>query len=191
MTWRAGPGEGPDGLTWQRADVARGTTAPLRRGTEATWQDACGPRVTQAWHVSYTYIIYYHRVIVHISLFLELANNGNSLPYLTAKLFYISSVWDYVPHSFTFCRWRGGLAGVGSDQSGGDRVDLSPRDRQIKHVRKLGDKWIRSERVPDATWRHEERQIIIKKIGCLSAIQPSILLTLHRTADFHRDRGFI
>ena len=26
------------------ADVARGTTAPLRRGTEATWQDACGPR---------------------------------------------------------------------------------------------------------------------------------------------------
>ena len=26
------------------ADVARGTTAPLRRGTEAMWQDACGPR---------------------------------------------------------------------------------------------------------------------------------------------------
>ena len=24
--------------------MARGTTAPLRRGTEATWQDACGPR---------------------------------------------------------------------------------------------------------------------------------------------------
>ena len=44
MTWRVGP----DGLTWQRADVERGTTAPLRRGTEATWQDACGPRVTQA-----------------------------------------------------------------------------------------------------------------------------------------------
>ena len=32
----------------RRADVERGTTAPLRRGTEATWQDACGPRVTQA-----------------------------------------------------------------------------------------------------------------------------------------------
>ena len=45
LTWQAGPG---DGLTWRRADVARGTTAPLRRGTEATWQDACGPRVTQA-----------------------------------------------------------------------------------------------------------------------------------------------
>ena len=23
--------------------MARGTTVPLRRGTEATWQDACGP----------------------------------------------------------------------------------------------------------------------------------------------------
>ena len=36
LTWRAGPR--------RPADVARGTTAPLRRGTEATWQDACGPR---------------------------------------------------------------------------------------------------------------------------------------------------
>ena len=52
MTWRAGPGMGPDGLTWQRTDVARGTTAPLRRGTEATWQDACGPRVTQVTRVA-------------------------------------------------------------------------------------------------------------------------------------------
>ena len=24
--------------------MARGSTAPLRRGAEATWQDACGPR---------------------------------------------------------------------------------------------------------------------------------------------------
>ena len=81
------------------------------------------------------------------------------------------------------------MAGVGSDESGGDRVDPSPRDRQIKHVRKLGDKWIRSEHVPDATWRREERRIGIEKIGCLSTIQPFILLTLHRTADLHRDRG--
>ena len=68
-------------------------------------------------------------------------------------------------------------------------MDPSPRDCQIKHVRKLGDKWIRSERVRDATWRREERRIGIKKIGFLSAIQPFILLTLHRTADLHRDRG--
>ena len=28
----------------RRADVARRSTAPLRRGAEATWQGACGPR---------------------------------------------------------------------------------------------------------------------------------------------------
>ena len=47
MTWRAGPGG---------ADVAsrptwRGSTAPLRRGAGATWQDACGPRVMRGGHV--------------------------------------------------------------------------------------------------------------------------------------------
>ena len=31
----------------RRADVARGSTAPLRRGAEATWQGVCGPRVAQ------------------------------------------------------------------------------------------------------------------------------------------------
>ena len=31
----------------RRADVARGSTAPLRRGAEATWQGACGPREAQ------------------------------------------------------------------------------------------------------------------------------------------------
>ena len=46
--WRAGPG-GADVATGptRRADVARGSTAPLRRGAEATWQDACGPRGAQ------------------------------------------------------------------------------------------------------------------------------------------------
>ena len=28
----------------RRADVAGGSTAPLRRGAEATWQGTCGPR---------------------------------------------------------------------------------------------------------------------------------------------------
>ena len=45
LTWQPGPG---NRLTWQGSDVARGTTAPLRRGTEATWQDACGPRGVRA-----------------------------------------------------------------------------------------------------------------------------------------------
>ena len=40
LTWQAGPGG---------ADVERGTTAPLQCGTEATWQDACGPRVARMW----------------------------------------------------------------------------------------------------------------------------------------------
>ena len=31
----------------RQADVARGSNAPLRRGAEATWQDACGPRGAQ------------------------------------------------------------------------------------------------------------------------------------------------
>ena len=31
----------------RRADVSRGSTAPLRRGAEATWQGACGPRGAQ------------------------------------------------------------------------------------------------------------------------------------------------
>ena len=35
----------------RRADEARGSTAPLRRGAEATWQGACGPRVA---HVALT-----------------------------------------------------------------------------------------------------------------------------------------
>ena len=34
------------GWRGERAHVARRSTAPLRRGAEATWQDACGPRVT-------------------------------------------------------------------------------------------------------------------------------------------------
>ena len=44
-------------------------------------------------------------------------------------------------------------------------------------------------RATNGKWIRSERRIVIKKIGCLSVIQPSILLTLHRTADLHRDRG--
>ena len=32
----------------RRADMAHGSTTPLRRGAEATWQDACGPRRRRA-----------------------------------------------------------------------------------------------------------------------------------------------
>ena len=43
MAGRADVATGPR----RRADVARGSTAPLRRGAEATWQGACGPRGAQ------------------------------------------------------------------------------------------------------------------------------------------------
>ena len=33
----------------RRADVACGSTAPLRRGAEATWQGACGASGADAW----------------------------------------------------------------------------------------------------------------------------------------------
>ena len=52
----------------------------------------------------------------------------------------------------TFCRWRGGLAGVGSDQCGGDRVDPSPRDHWLQHVLKEKSKWIKVDGLPVATW---------------------------------------
>ena len=57
MTWRAGPG---DELTWQGGDVARGTTAPLRRGTEATWQGRVWP-TRDAW---LTRVRVYHIVYI-------------------------------------------------------------------------------------------------------------------------------
>ena len=84
-----------------------------------------------------------HRVIVHISLFLELATYVDSFPYLTVEVPIISSVWDYVPHGFLFCRTHGDTIGVGSNwlgSQGVDRVDPSPRDCQIKHVLKINSK---------------------------------------------------
>ena len=38
-------------------------------------------------------------------------------------------MWDYVPTRSYLCRTRGNLPDVGCDQNDGDRVDLSPRDR--------------------------------------------------------------
>ena len=66
------------------------------------------------------------------------------------------------PHDFLPCRRRGGLVGVGSNQSGWDRVDPSPRDHQLMHVRNLSIKWPRSEGQAMATWRRKNHPIIIK-----------------------------
>ena len=69
--------------------------------------------------------------MVHISLFLELANMSNALPYLSVIFPVISSVWDYVPTRFYLAgdvdAWR--ASDLTAD--GYDRVDPSPRDHQI------------------------------------------------------------
>ena len=66
-------------------------------------------------------------------------------------------MWDYVPHDFLFCRRRGQAADVGSNQSGWDRVDLSPRDHQLMHVRITYLKW-RDRR--DRRWPRGDGKII-------------------------------
>ena len=50
----------------------------------------------------------------------------------------IFSVMDYVPTRSYLCRTRGNLPDVGCDQDDYDRVEPSPHDRQIQHMRKRG-----------------------------------------------------
>ena len=57
-----------------------------------------------------------------------------------------------------------------------------------QHVRYSHFKWTRSERLPDATWRHEKHRIFIKNGYRLIAIGPSTLLKLHRTVQAIRGR---
>ena len=63
------------------------------------------------------------------------------LPYLTAMSPSISSVWDYVPTRFLFCRWRGDTTYVGSHGEDVDRVDPSPRDLHQSTCLKKRFKW--------------------------------------------------
>ena len=86
---------------------------------------------------------------------------GESSPLFNRVLsLYLFSV-RLCSHTILFCRTRGGARIVRFGWNGGDRVDPSPRDRQIKHVLQIGSKWIRSKRLPDDTWRHQVRRITI------------------------------
>ena len=85
------------------------------------------------------------------------------------------------PHDFVYCRWRGGLAGVGSDQSGGDRVDPSPRDHWLQHVLQKKSKWIKIDGLPCATWMILERWIFIKRRALRSRSSPRSLPIWRRT----------
>ena len=150
--------------------MARRTTGGCDVALRPRGRAADGPRGAWVTRVYVSHILYNIHII---SLFLELANLSHLTPYLTASFLFIFSVWDYVPTRFLPCRTRGDTIGVGSSRLGSqsvDRVDPSPRDRQIKHVLQMGSKWIRSERLPDATWQREERRIVIKKGGRLIAI---------------------
>ena len=122
--------------------MARGSTAPLRRGAEATWQDACGPRRRrtgrtkwQGGHAPRRRPRGAPRVAEQRG-HIRIVNRGTLSPIYAQPFPSFNPCGTMFPRNFLFCRTRGGLAGVGSDQSGGDRVDPSPRDRQIKHVLK-------------------------------------------------------
>ena len=52
---------------------------------------------------------------------------------------------------------------VRDQRMGVDRVDLSPCDRQIKHMRYIHYKWQQSESLPIATWRRMECPISIER----------------------------
>ena len=52
---------------------------------------------------------------------------------------------------------------VGDQRKGVDRMDVSPRDRQIKHVRYIHYKWKQSESLPITTWRRMECPISIER----------------------------
>ena len=56
------------------------------------------------------------------------------------------------------------IRAVGDQRKGVDRVDLSPRDCQIKHVHYIHYKWQQSESLPIATWRRMECPISIERI---------------------------
>ena len=67
-------------------------------------------------------------------------------------------------------------------------MDPSPCDRQIKHVLQMGSKWIRSDDLHDATWRHEKRWIFFKSRLRKIVIGPFTYLKINRTVQTLRGR---
>ena len=80
---------------WRGSDVARGTTGGCDAALRPRGRAADGPRGAWVTRVHASYTLYNMH---NISLFLELANLSNPLPYLYASFSFIFSVWDYVPH---------------------------------------------------------------------------------------------
>ena len=93
--------------------MARGTTGRCDVALRPRGRAADGPGGAWVTRVHVSYILYNIHII---SLFLELANLSHLIPYLTATLPGIFSVWDYVPTRFLPCRTRGGTIGVRSSR---------------------------------------------------------------------------
>ena len=91
--------------------MAHGTTGGCDVALRPRGKAADGPRGAWVTRVHVSYILYNIHII---NLFLELANLSHLIPYLTATLPDISSVWDYVPTRFLPCRTCGGTTGVRS-----------------------------------------------------------------------------
>ena len=66
-------------------------------------------------------------------------------------------------HTFFCCRTRGGPAGVGFDQDGGDRMDPSPHDLNYNTCAKSDLSEVTYLSFGDA-WRHNERPIFIGRM---------------------------
>ena len=83
---------------------------------------------------------------------------------------------------------------------GVDRVDPSPRDQWLQHVRKIRSKWTWSKDLPDDTWKAQNRLIVINAHPSSIVIVVFIrmhgrrwcsetMVTSHRTADAPRNHG--
>ena len=90
-------------------------------------------------------------------------------PYLTAPCPDISPVWDCPTRYLHFAgdvdaqRASDCSRAVGDQRKGVNCVDVSPCDRQIKHVRYIHYKWQQLKSLPIATWRRMECPISIER----------------------------
>ena len=118
----------------RRADVARGSTAPLRRGAEATWQGACGPRRRRtgarqmAGRPRATWAPVWGATCRGAERLIRIVNRGILSPIYAQSFPSFNPCGTMFPHDFLFCRRRGNAMSIGCRRNGRDRVDPSPRD---------------------------------------------------------------
>ena len=132
------------------ADMWQGHTSPLGCPGGTTWREGWqvkGSQVSRPWLDSWGGK--------------TIALNRPS--FYTHAYSFFSSVWDYVPVSFNFCKRRGNTVDVGCDRNkckSIDRVDPSPCDHHQGTCAKgiLSDAF---DKLPGNTWTNQERPIFI------------------------------